>query len=171
MRQFSLTSSQANGGLEAAIPAYKDDPDWIYIAEIVYGADWRGKLLPQQEEEGADGHNEEDTEDPDEDENGITQGLNPLRIQEYLSRFIIPEDASPSMQPALRFLKQYVFDDDEQSDSDASTAPHANQDTEGAVIESEDEAKAIFEELARPEKKIVQEILVGQIEKESFRKK
>ena len=175
MRQFSLTSSQANGGIESAIVDFQEDAAWKYVAEILYGPDWKEKLLPAEERgNAAQSDNEGATTartDSDEDEDDVMAShLAPPSIQEYLASYVVPEDAHPSERSALNFLKRFVFaNPGEESDSDESSAG-PDLDAQGFAVEAEAEAKALFNDLSRHEKRAAQEILISHIENEDFRK-
>ena len=67
LRKFSLTSSQSHSAFEKAIFDFKEDSNWVAVAEYLYGeTEWRDKLkiiTPAIEE--ASGGNEEFTEEPE----------------------------------------------------------------------------------------------------------
>ncbi len=162
LRKFSLTSSQAHGAFEVAFPDFKENESWIAVAKYLYGRDdWRQALLhvtdAAAEIQEADDGNEEDY--------GPTR---PCPIDVYVQQIIPGEDDHPS-RAALEFLKKYVGSLQPAVDEDDENCASSDQVEGETVVEDQNEAKSIVDELSAPIRRTILKLL-GEHVHEPFRK-
>ena len=165
-RRFSFTSSQAHGAFTAAIVLFKDDPNWISIAEYLFGSRWRLALgLHETEHNDNDNVNDEASDSNEESayelfiRNFDCTTLHGLQDGRYLEA-AIPEALSFAKSCVLsdHFEDNYAESSSEESSEDEVEGQQAEQGR--GICQSEAEAKEKLRMLEGMAKKCLYGILL-----------
>ena len=153
MRKFSLTSSQAHKSFLALLPKFKENRSFIKTAEYLYGPDWATVLNIETSADDVDSDASTTNGSDDDDEH---DPLNPATAREYFQNFPVPDEDDDAQRAALNFIQFYVCDED---------------DEDGQIVASEEEAKEEISDLSARVKKNVLALLGNHVVHETYRRK